>query len=163
MKYIKPDNIVSIFVMFFVSCNTLKTDYYFPRGFEGDVAIVYGFEEGQDLHLKSGRRQILIPDSGIVLLKTHFKEGQLDEKFYIKDEKNSFMEVYRYTFQEDTCCNKKYIYFERVVEFVGKDQKNKSFASMINFFYFGKSLKLDTNRLNFESHVQNLLGSKAEH
>jgi len=162
MKYIKPDYIASFFVIFLVSCSTLKTDYYFPRGFIGDVAIVYDYEGGQDVKIKNGRRQILIPDSGIVLLKTHFKEGQLDEKFYVQDEKDSLREVYRYAFQKDTCCDKKYIYFERVVEFVGKGQNNKSFASMINFFYVGKSLKSDTNRYSFENHVQKLLGSKAE-
>lgn len=161
MKYIKLDYFASSFVIFIISCNTLKTDYYFPRGFVGNVAIVYDYESGKDVQIKNGRRQILIPGSGIIFLKTHFKEGQLDEKFYVKDKKDSFREVYQYTFQEDTCCDKKYIYFDRVVEFVGKGQNNKSFASMINFFYVGKSLKLDTNRFFFENHVQKLLGSKA--
>ena len=157
----KLTHIACSFVILVISCNTLKTDYYFPKGYTGDVAIVYGCEGGEQLTIKNGRRQIVIPDSGICLLKTDFKEGQLDERFYVKDEKDSFREVQRYAFQKDTCCDKRYIFFERVVEFVGKDRSNKSFASKINLFYFGKSLKLDTNRNYFENHVQKLLANKA--
>src|ERR1700744_1024787 len=148
MKYVKSNYFVSsfIFIIFVTSCNTIKTDYYFPKGFTGDVALIYDCEGGQEVQIKNGRRQILIPDSGIVLLKAHFKEGPLDEKFYLKNEKGNFSEIYRYPLQKDTSDDNRHVYFERVTEVVGKGQNDKSFASMITFFYVGKGLELDTNR-----------------
>ena len=157
MTYTKSKYLLGLILPLFVSCSPQRTDYYLPKGFTGDVAIIYDCKDGQDIQIKGGRKQIYIPDSGVVLLKSYFKDGGLEERFYQMSASDSPIEITQFHPGSDTCCGTSHIYFERLEELDGIAQTNRVYESDVLMFYVGTDLKSDTNRLRFENRVKEIL------
>jgi hypothetical protein len=157
MTYTKSKYLLGLILLLFVGCSPQRTDYYLPKGFTGDVAIIYDCEDGQDIQIKDGRRQIYIPDSGVVLLKSHFKDGGLEERFYQMSASGSPIEITRFHSDSDTRRGANHIYFERLEELDGMAQTNRVYESDVEFFYVGTEPESDTNVLRFENRVKEIL------
>ena len=158
MKTLKPYYIISGFIVLICGCNpVIKSDFYLPKNYKGEVAIIYGYKTGHEQVIKDGRQQFLIPDSGILFTKAHLQYGQVDEKYYIKREKE-FKELIPYTFQSDNS-SEKYIYGNRVETILCLNKKNKSISYSIRFFSVGQDIDSIANkkRFLFVSHIKQLL------
>jgi hypothetical protein len=151
------DNQYELFNYLFVSCSPQRTDYYLPKGFTGDVAIFYDCKDGQDVQIKDGRRQIVIPDSGVVLLKSPFKDGGQEERFYQMSASGSPIEITHFHSGSDTSGGASHIYFERLAEIDGMAPPNKIYETDVLIFYVGTDPESETNSLGFENRVKEIV------
>ena len=146
-------------IVFISSCEIVtKHDFFIPQNFTGQVAIVYDSQNGIDPPVKNGRKQYIIPDSGIFFSKEHFQSGTLDDKFYTRNNDSSVKELSFYQYQKDS--TKNYIHFDRIENIVcaTDDKKTKSF--FIRFFYVGAKWDSasDQKRFFFTKRVRQLCG-----
>jgi len=131
-----------------------KADYYLPKHYQGEVAIIYGCSTCANPQVQNGRPRLVIPDSGILLTKMTYKAGHPEEHFFMKNNAGTYTAVEPYMWQTDT--SKKYIFFERVMNFgYAKDSLNY----YVTFFYVGKKLDSasDKSRALFEDRVNELI------
>ena len=154
-----------VFTLAFVSCSSIsKRDYYLPEGFNGEVAIIYNKGKGTEPSFKEGRLQIMVPDSGIVFLKSEYSPGSIDYQYFIKT-LDGYTRLNRDDFR-DFAKDEKRIFMERVMTFSFPKEKNvqDSVTVIAELFYVGR--KLDTavgrKRFLFENYISELTKSLTE-
>jgi|GEM_PF-5834275 len=88
MKYL----LVTFAILHLVGCNkeAAPTSYYFPNGFKGEFVIVYGQKNGCLKKYEKGRRQLFIPDNGVLITQFEFSDGFRNDLFYIQNEKGEY-------------------------------------------------------------------------
>jgi hypothetical protein len=59
-----------------------KFDFIFPNGFKGSVILVGNISCGQQVKIKDGREQLLIPNNGILLYQGEVETGYVNHKYY---------------------------------------------------------------------------------
>lgn len=147
-----------LLALLLTSCNRkIKCDYFLLNHFTGEVAIIYGCADGDNINIKNGRQQYYIPNSGILLTKEKFQAGELDQKFYTLS-KNNIYEVPVFQYQKDT--TKNYIYFDRFETIACALRDNTAKEYSVKFFYVGKKMDSSSNknRFQFEKQIRSLLG-----
>ena len=115
------------------------------------------YESGIDVVSRNGRQQYMVPDSGIILTKEQYREGTLDQKFYVRQGK-SFSEISPYYYQKDTTT--KYIYFDRIETITCASITQKTQGYFVKLFFVGTKMDSSSNkrRVFFENHVRQLIG-----
>ncbi len=86
MKYTLA--ILTVFIAsLLIGCgrNSAPTSYYFPFGFKGEFVIVYGQKQGCTKKYEKGRRQMFIPDNGVLVTQFEFSDGFRNDLFYIQN------------------------------------------------------------------------------
>lgn len=91
MKYILIVFVTSLLI----GCkrNAVATSYYFPYGFEGEFVIVYGQKKGCPEKHEKGRRQLYIPDNGVLVTQFKFSDGFRNDLFYIQNQQGEYEPV----------------------------------------------------------------------
>lgn len=141
---------IAMLLFFLSSCNyVIKKDFFLPKGFKGEVAIVYEYPTGNAVTVKDGRQQFEVPASGIVLTSAANKYGKIDYKFYIKNNKQGFDELTPYLFQKDEG-HTKYIYNIRNETEVCAIRKDKSTGYVMDIFTVGKETDSIANSSSFK-------------
>lgn len=158
------NKLLVLILLFIFSCKQrININYYLPSNFEGEVAIIYNIKDGITPTFKDGRLEIMVPDSGIVLLNTEYKPGEIDYRYYTKAG-DRYYRLYPNDFSTETDSNKKRIFLQRVMtfDFPYKRRTEDSVSYVGELFHVGK--RLDTtaekNRFLFEQHVSEILHSK---
>lgn len=95
-------NFISFLLMgilpMFSSCgqNAEPTNYYFPQGFKGEFIIIYGEKNGCPEKHEGGRRQLFIPQSGVLITQFEFSDGFRDDIFFIQNDKGDYLSIKEY-------------------------------------------------------------------
>ncbi len=61
--------------------------YLIPEDFNGEFRVVYGVAKGQTPTVEDGRRLMKIPANGILVVQPEFKDGKVDQQFFLVDKK----------------------------------------------------------------------------
>ena len=147
--------ILSMVCLSLGSCErVIRSDYFFPKDFSGEVAVIYNCKDSKPPIYKGDRLQLFIPASGILKVGTPLMTGTADTRFFIRNDSGSYDTIYRHLDKENIEVSKKYIFFERVM-FDSCIENKKTFTAV--FFNVGVSLDVDSVRTPFEQHVFNLL------
>ena len=83
----KPLTAVFVFILslpVLINCTTppAKELYLIPTTFEGKFRVVYGEECGVDPKIENGRRVMLIPENGLLIVQPKFVAGTVDNEYY---------------------------------------------------------------------------------
>jgi hypothetical protein len=76
-----------------------KELYLIPSTFEGPFRVVYGEPCGVDPVIENGRRVLVIPDNGLLIIQPKFKAGIIDNEYYLIDKsgnRKKLNELYDY-------------------------------------------------------------------
>jgi len=137
---------VLIIIFLFCSCKEKVCNYYLPKDFEGNVAVLYS-KNG----INSDTMNFFIPDSGILKSKFSFYEGGIKNHYYQKNNFNSYNELL-YINSPTKNSNVKGVYFNRTITFYHGDKK--IFGTL---FYVGKKFdSTSKERFLFENKIGKL-------
>lgn len=69
----------------FLGCAETRIDetYLIPRGYTGQIAIVFGVEQGEKEVLENGRRVYHIPEDGILLTQSKFNDTWHNKEYFL--------------------------------------------------------------------------------
>lgn len=59
--------------------------YLIPRGFSGNIAVVFDIKQGEKAILENGSRVYRIPEDGILVTQASYNEILHDEKYFFAD------------------------------------------------------------------------------
>jgi hypothetical protein len=134
-----------------ISCNILPVEnYYIPKDFEGNVAIIYKKNGSKPNKTQNWN----IPEDGILKTEHRFISGNYKINYYQKNISNTYDTLnYQFT-KKDTTKNE--IVFARILTFA-KGNSNDIFT--VNTFYVGKKKveDLEKDRFFFEQKLEKML------
>jgi len=61
--------------------------YLIPNDFKGEFRVVYGEKNGQNPPMENGRRLLKVPANGVLVIQPEFKDGKVDQQFFLVDRK----------------------------------------------------------------------------
>lgn len=70
----------------FNSDNPEPETYLIPSDFKGEFRVVYNEKNGIEPKIENGRRIMKVPANGILIVKPEFRNGTVDQQFFIVDE-----------------------------------------------------------------------------
>lgn len=86
MKNIKLLSMLSILTamlfMNFACRQKIDEIYLIPRGFSGNIAVVFDVKQGEKVELENGSRVYRIPDDGILVTQASYNSTPHEEKFF---------------------------------------------------------------------------------
>lgn len=135
----------------FVSCNILQVqNYYIPKDFEGNVAIIYK----KDGNKTNDPQNWEIPEDGILKTEHKFISGNYVMNYYQKNISNKYDTLnYQFTKKDST---KNEIVFARILTFAKGNSKD---IYTVKTFYVGKKKveDLEKDRFFFERKLEKML------
>ena len=134
-----------------ISCNTLPVEnYYIPKDFEGNIAIIYKKDGSKPDKIQSWK----IPQDGILKTEHRFIEGNYVINYYQENSSNGYDTLNSYFTKKDTTKNE--IVFARILTFAKGNSKDIFTA---NTFYVGKKKveDLEKDRFFFEQKLEKML------
>ncbi|MCB9251853.1 MAG: hypothetical protein H6605_05260 [Flavobacteriales bacterium] len=136
-------------LLLFIGCSlgVRKEKYFIPENYEGNVIVV--FESKSKKNLFSEKSIIFnIPDSGILIAKKPFYEGNYYTEYFQKNKTGTYDTLFEEVpgMSRDTAKNR--VYFPRTLTI----QEGKKAKYFIYTFYVGKKKKseIDKERFSFE-------------
>ncbi len=91
--------VIGIYAIFFASSYLKKPEpekFLIPINFEGKVRIVYGEECGINPSIINGRRELQIPNNGLLIIQPKFEAGIIDHEYYFVDQNGNKTEIMQY-------------------------------------------------------------------
>ena len=91
--------IVAIYAVFFASSYFTKPEpetFLIPTSFEGKIRIVYGEECGINPPIVNGRRELQIPNNGLLIIQPEFEAGIIDHEYYFVDQNGNKTDIIQY-------------------------------------------------------------------
>ncbi|MBC2844629.1 DUF6843 domain-containing protein [Winogradskyella flava] len=81
---------IVFFLMTLFGCeqNSAQEDFIISENFNGVVIVVFNQDNGKEESFKGNRRKYEIPSDGVLFTQFKKTKGELDHKFYIKNDKN---------------------------------------------------------------------------
>ena len=145
--------IITIIVLH-CSCQTIRVEnYYLPKDFEGNVAIIYNANGSKT----NDPQNWTIPEDGILETNFKFTSGNYMTSYYQRNSTNSY-DTLRYDFTiKDTTKNE--IVFSRILTFSKYNSKD---IFTVKTFYVGKRKveDLEKDRFFFERKLEKMLLGK---
>lgn len=131
--------------------NPKVKNYFMPKGFEGNVAVIYS-----NAHHQSDVYNYYIPENGILKTDYGFFEGNYRINFYQKNDVNGYDTLYEELPSKVYDSSKNRIYFNRVLTF---QRLNSDTIYTVGTFYVGKkqALDLEKDRFLFEKRLEKML------
>lgn len=140
-------------ILIISACDSnLKVENYFlPKGFEGNVAVIYSNDS-----LEADTLNYQVPESGILMTKYGFFKGRYKINYYQLNENNKYDTLVQELPTQAPDLSKNRIYFNRILTF----QRNKSDTIYtVGTFYVGKkpASELEKDRFFFERKLEKML------
>lgn len=137
-------------------CNKIRVkNYFLPKDFEGNVAIIYSNngDGEQDIY------NFYIPDNGILKTPYVFYKGDYKINFYQKNRRNEYDTLYEELPSTTFDTSKNRIYFNRVLTFKKHDSES---IYTVSSFYVGKknASELSKDRFLFEKKLEEIVLAK---
>lgn len=147
---------MSIIASIAIGCkdNMQKQNYFIPKNFEGNIAIVYSNSNAdkQDVY------EFTIPENGLLNVPYQFSEGNYVKNFYQKNLSNKYDTLFEELPSVKIDTSKNRIYFNRILTF----EKAGNEPIIVETFYVGKTKteEVAKDRFLFEKKLEEIVLEK---